>query len=349
MDCVVRRFVDMNASSHNYRRLPGGRLLSIGTRPSLWLGSDHLLALERTIGSERYRRFYFRDIEAIIVRQTGRRGLFNFICFTLAVISAVPAIQVGADSRTALVASGAVVALWLALALVNTARGASCDTRIRTAVQIEPLPSLGRVRAFEKTLAQIRPLIEETQGVLAREEMLSADLSNVPSTAAHFTRAGETPLSAAPAARGLHGALFSILIVSGIVSLAEGTSPTEVSMVLDVLLSFVAVILLVFALRLQAGGNFNRGVKRVTWGVLGFFMTGIAVGFVYGFLYAIRHQGQQPTDPLFFRSEPGFAVVQLTGGTLGLLLGLAGLYFLFKKERSRASALSEPPVTPASS
>ena len=327
-----------------YQRLPGSRLVSFGTRSSLWLAPDHLLALERTIASERYRRFYLRDIEAVVIRRTPRRGAFNFVCFILIVISALPAIELGRESRTALIWSSVLVALWLLLALVNTLRGAGCDTRIRTAVQIEPLPSLGRIPAAKKTLARIKPLIEQAQGALAQEALFGADLSEGPATGLPTgTREGEPQTSLAPARRNVHAALFSILVVSGIISLAEGTSPTPVSTVLDVLFSFVALILLVFALRLQAGSNFSRGVKRVTWGVVGMFMAGIVVGFVYGMLYAVRHQGQQPADPLFFRSEPGFAMVQLSGGGVAMVLGLAGLMLLFKKDRSQMSAAVETP------
>ncbi|HEX5177232.1 MAG TPA: hypothetical protein VFV83_09400 [Chthoniobacteraceae bacterium] len=333
----------MNSAPRIYQRLPGGRMASLGTRASLWLGPDHLLALERTIGSERYRRFYLRDIEAIIIRRTSRRAAFNYALFVLIVISALPATQFGSESRGALVSSGVVVALWLLLALVNTLRGASCDTRIRTAVQIEPLPSLGRLPAVEKTLARIRPLIEQTQGTLAHEALLAANLNDASSMAGHMgARHGEPSMTAKPVPRHVHAALFSVLIVSGIVSLVEGRSPSAISSAVDLLLSFVALILLVFALRLQAGSNIRRATKRVTWAVVAFFMVGIAVGFFYGIVYAVRHQGREPVDPLFFRSEPSFVMVQLTAGSVALLLGVAGLIFLFKKECALVATTPEP-------
>jgi hypothetical protein len=69
-----------------YQRLPGTRIISAGTRTSLWLAPDHLLALERTVGSERYRRFYLRDIEAVIVRRTSRRAILNIVFFAFALL-----------------------------------------------------------------------------------------------------------------------------------------------------------------------------------------------------------------------------------------------------------------------
>src|SRR5688500_11360545 len=175
LDCGADRRADMSRPPSMYQRLPGGRIASLGTRPSLWLAPDHLLALERTIGSERYRRFYLRDVEALVIRRTSRRALLNVVCLLLAAVTMLPALQFGRDSVPTLVTSGAVSAFWLLLALVNTLRGPACDTRIRTAVQIEPLPSLGRIPAVEKMLGRVRPRLEEMQGVITREQLLAAD------------------------------------------------------------------------------------------------------------------------------------------------------------------------------
>src|SRR4029079_4215005 len=85
VDHVVCRALDMKRVERLYQRLPGNRLVSFGTRSSLWLAPDYPLSLERTVASERYRRFYLRDIEAVVIRRTPRRGAFNFVCFILIV------------------------------------------------------------------------------------------------------------------------------------------------------------------------------------------------------------------------------------------------------------------------
>src|SRR4030095_8113184 len=75
----------MTESEHGpgYRRLPGmGRNLMSFSR--LWLGRDHLLAVYSTGYSENYKRFYYRDIQALITRTTSRGKIWI-------VVFAVPA------------------------------------------------------------------------------------------------------------------------------------------------------------------------------------------------------------------------------------------------------------------
>src|SRR3954454_13990106 len=53
----------------------------------LWEGSDHLLVVSAALGVERYRRFYFRQIEALIVRKTMGRFVANTIFAVIAALA----------------------------------------------------------------------------------------------------------------------------------------------------------------------------------------------------------------------------------------------------------------------
>jgi hypothetical protein len=55
--------------------------------------------------------------------------------------------------------------------LVNTLLGPCCDVQIRTAVQIEDLPSLSRISRTARVLGRIRPRIQAAQGSLTAEEI----------------------------------------------------------------------------------------------------------------------------------------------------------------------------------
>jgi hypothetical protein len=46
-------------------------------RASLWMGMDHLLSISEGPYSEEYKRFFFRDIQAITVCITRRRMVWN--------------------------------------------------------------------------------------------------------------------------------------------------------------------------------------------------------------------------------------------------------------------------------
>jgi hypothetical protein len=123
-----------------------------------------LLNLETTGYSEGYRRFYFRDIQSITIRQTqhwlsgtAAVGVVGLACLGLAV--AIPEII----ARYIFGALGAAFGVALVL---NLAAGPTCVCQVRTAVQVEVLPALNRVRRARRILEQVRPLIREAQGGL---------------------------------------------------------------------------------------------------------------------------------------------------------------------------------------
>ena len=168
-----------------YRRLTRWRgrrkgWITIGfvTRSSLWLGKDHLLKIDSNRFVETYKRFYFRDIQAITIRTTRRRQFWNIILLLLMLVC------IGSLSGIFVRRFMLVTMLVLAVPmLVNNLLGTTCVTFLRTAVQVEELPSLSRVRRVHKVLQHIRPLIAGAQGELTPEE-ISAGMQEMTRTAA---------------------------------------------------------------------------------------------------------------------------------------------------------------------
>ncbi len=139
------------------------------SRSSLWLGTDHLLGIDSSGYSETYKRFYFRDIQAILVRETGFRMVWGFIYGGLTALFALIAIA-PRDLTVALIFGPfAAISLWGFV--YNIMAGPTCACQLRTAVQTEDLPSLSRVRQTRRILDRIRPLITEAQGQFAPEEI----------------------------------------------------------------------------------------------------------------------------------------------------------------------------------
>src|SRR5438270_8932541 len=72
-----------------YKRLTRARprakfaVVSAGSS-SLWLGKDHLLCIDSSGYTENYKRFYFRDIQALVIRKTERHKYFALACAVLA-------------------------------------------------------------------------------------------------------------------------------------------------------------------------------------------------------------------------------------------------------------------------
>ena len=157
-----------------YQRLPGvgprktGLVAVSATRSRLWLGNDHLLAVDSTGYTEEYKRFYFRDIQAVSLYQTRRGPVTNVICAAIG----------GLFYMFALAQSGGLAAflwtiagLFLTVVLANSLAGPTCVAHIKTAVQTEELPSLRRVWQTRKILKRLRPLIAAAQGELTPEEI----------------------------------------------------------------------------------------------------------------------------------------------------------------------------------
>ena len=171
-------------ADRGYRRLTRSRLRRKGflgfftivasTRSSLWLGKDHVLSIDSRRYTEEYKRFYFRDIQAITIRQTKRRAIWNFALMLLLLfwLGMLVSMVSGFESDSATIALLCTWFLILAVPLLaNNILGPTCAVYLRTAVQIEELPSLNRVRRAHRALARIRPLISAAQGQLAPEEI----------------------------------------------------------------------------------------------------------------------------------------------------------------------------------
>ncbi len=146
-----------------YRKLPGRRR-GLFRGASLWLGSDHLLSVKSLRIREEYKRFHFRDVQAIVVARAPRFHVSTL--HLLAAILWLAAYLFAGNRRPHLTwmlwRLGA--ALLLAWRLIS-ARW-SCRCRIYTAVSREELPSIHRVWTARKFLDQVTPRIAEAQGTL---------------------------------------------------------------------------------------------------------------------------------------------------------------------------------------
>ena len=143
-----------------FRRLPG-RGTSLAHYHSLYLGTDCLLQVASTGWSERYKRFYYEDIRAIVIRRTtSTMTILNVLLAILALSCVAVALSLGQPGFYV----GAII---LALPLLyNLLAGPTCVCHIYTSVQVEKLYSLRRLRTAHKVLARLRPLIEQAQGSL---------------------------------------------------------------------------------------------------------------------------------------------------------------------------------------
>lgn len=148
-----------------YTRVPG-KQWGFVRKSSLWEGPDHFLLVRGTRFSEEYRRFYFRDVQAILLRPCVRPGsiglwmlLLTGLVWIVAVSVAVHLVPIVAFPLAILLGAGLVAKALIALRF-------SCRCFIQTAVSREELTSIQTTWSATKALGRMRARIIETQGDL---------------------------------------------------------------------------------------------------------------------------------------------------------------------------------------
>lgn len=150
------------------RRTAGFTIVSV-TRSNLWVGKDHLLGVDTEGYTEKYKRFYFRDVQAVTLRRTSRALVIGVVTGAMTALFALLVIAI--DDIAGKWVFGILGGVCAIPFLLNFIYGPTCKCELRTAVQTENVPSMSRVRRARKVLNRIRPLIAEAQGQLAAEEI----------------------------------------------------------------------------------------------------------------------------------------------------------------------------------
>jgi len=168
---------------------------------SLWLGKDHLLCIETSNYVENYKRFYFRDIQAVTIVDSKRRVTWNWVLGSITAICLTGWIygvsqSTPGDRLPGFIVGAMITSLFAVPLLINNLLGPTVTCYIRTAVQTEELSSLKRLRRARKVLARIRPLIIQAQGQLNPEEIPAR--MRALSESAHSAAAPAYPGSAFP-------------------------------------------------------------------------------------------------------------------------------------------------------
>jgi hypothetical protein len=132
---------------------------------AVWFADDHLLTVRSLANSDTYRRFFLRDIEAVVIRRTRSRLWVNLALLVFAGLGLLPLFFLLSPFEPDRAFAGlAVVAVApLALVVINTVRGPTCEVRIQTPVQTERVAALSRLRTARATLGRLRPLIWQAQ------------------------------------------------------------------------------------------------------------------------------------------------------------------------------------------
>ena len=172
----------MNSPAPAYRKLPG-RGLGWAGFARVWVADDHLLEVNSLLISERYRRFFFKDITALVIRRTKARLYWNLAHGILGIGGALLAggmwwsgtLVSEQEPRIMLWVFAGMIApcalFFIILLFINILLGPTCRCHLQTTTAgWHALAAPTRLRPARRFLAQFAPLVEAAQaaGVIGR-------------------------------------------------------------------------------------------------------------------------------------------------------------------------------------
>ncbi len=184
----------MAPAEEKYRRLPGRRR-GVISGASLWMGSDHILMVKTAWFREEYKRFYLRDIQAIVVAP-GPRFYLSIPMLVFALVWLFSGLFMAFWPTSVAIGwiagATAMLAAWLGISMA-----AGCRCRLYTAVSKDDLPSIFRTWTARRFLRRLQPLIAQVQGTVDAGWAEAERTSAGPSVGA-MAPAVPQPRSAAP-------------------------------------------------------------------------------------------------------------------------------------------------------
>jgi hypothetical protein len=269
-----------------YRKLSTNRFTLFYTN-ALWQGDDHLLRVEAGMMTERYWRFYFKDIQAVVLHRTATYHYWSALWAILTLGWGLTLFIDALPTPISIILTG----LFLLLLLINLILGPSCQVHLQTAVQVQKMPGLKRQRKARKVMDLIRQAVESVQGVFdpatSKTEQSRQPDAHEGQLAYHQapgTTAAGTASPAGPLAFTiwLHQVLFTILLLGAIVNGWHLFQPSSVLVVIAHALLLVAIIWVIIALVRNHASIKGRPLAKVTWTAVVFIaVQGLAVYILY--------------------------------------------------------------------
>lgn len=318
------------------KRLHGPVALSIC---QLWIGQDHLLSVDQYgfffTFHEKYRRFYYSDIQGITVQETTASRKWTVLWSVLSIVMLGCSALVHSLWETSAGApwiTAAMVAPCVFFLMLNLWRGPSCRVTIHTAVQSELLPSLNRIKRARQFLPLVLPRIESAQGRLEGGEMsaFAASPSSPPDALFHppilpdhLARHRSTYFVALSISLVLHSA------ATGLLFFHPGLLLGAASALLGVGVSIFWTVAMIQASK----HHVSRALRRFGWISLGYISVLYMISMLYYTIIGVsnpslsydamewlRLMGERPVSQSFFLKFYDSFIVLGSG-----ILGIAGL------------------------
>ena len=275
----------MPNASKEYTRLPGKKKNFLIGFYTLWLGTDHLLYIFSRFGIEDYKRFYFKDIQAVITRRTATGKIQNLVLFIICILFSLTALYWKGGWSVFNWSMAGLMAIFL---VINWLRGPTCVSHLQTAVQAEKLHSLYRLKTAKKVMNRLRLLVEHVQGKLAREDVIEKVVKA--STVKISPVSTDMPdLPTGQDGMKVHQILFAILIFDGLVTYLDLFYNQVTITLFGTIISMAACVLVIIALVRQHGSNIKSSMRMITWTALGYLCINMFIGYIFYFVVIFRN------------------------------------------------------------
>ena len=307
---------------------------------TLWQGEDHILSIDSRFGIENYKRFYFADIQSIIVHKTDSGKTQNgILCLILSVFVLMAFTLEGGLARLGGIMAGCFV-VFLA---VNWFRGPTCVTHLRTAVQNEKLPSLDRLHTAQKVMDHLRSIIENVQGPLTGESLNQNFVKQQkPGSGGMTSTSSSQTLKSLRSESGLaHFFLFSLMLLDGLLILINAQFHMVTLTLLGMAIYMGVGICIIIALVKQRGSDIPKALGNLTWVGLVY----VCVSFVLGQIHKMVLFFQNPTimgnhwklmeltAAMSFFENPFVSILNILTLFGAICLGIPGLLLVDKHRR----------------
>ena len=252
-----------------YKKLQGTEYFSSN---KLYIGPDHLFSSKSNFFSDEYHRFYYKDIQAIITRKTITGKILNLLSIFLLILFSVLAFLLSGAGAAFFFSFSAIFFIFL---IVNLIKGPTSICHIQTPVQTARLSALTRKRGTEKAIGQLKPLMENSQGPMIRENIRNASQNDYSEASSN-----KDVMSLIHVDGRYHMALFSILTASALLIILE-------MFVSNFFLSFFSGIvnlgiatILIISLRKQTRSDIYGSIKTMTWSIVGYLGLRYLLGYI---------------------------------------------------------------------
>lgn len=308
-----------------YRRLPGRSGLLI--RHSLWMKPDHLLRVRANPFSQQYRRYYFADIQALVLTELPGSAAYYWYAAAVS-LSLISALLVNSRHPVLGVLDGIVAVLAFSLGW----RVPNCSCYLRTSVATDRLPSIRHLRAARHAVAMVTSEIEKVQGALSRETLDAYQAAG---------GSGATPTNALlPISHyggQLHWMLFGSMLFHAAVSAVigiMGTYSTPLSIVAGAS-SAATLLFAVLSAFKQHRSDLARGVRWVVVSTLVLYALDVIASFAVSIYASLQlAASKKPPDAQAILNHPAFKAFRVFDVTWFLVLGCIGLVLMTLRRRS---------------